>query len=692
VKIKLLNHLQDFTFLSFVFIFTIYLLRNYLTGEFLNTGYPDWMVQAFRIKILETYGYVSWIHFWANGVNVWKSYQFIPHLLTIGLQLLLHISITRAMVLMTIVLLIFLETSVYVGLRLLSFTPITAFIAALLSMDIAQFWGGVADYSLSFGFAFFPLMLFLWIKFYSGKIQYLFPYLVGISFYMHPLLGVTTACLMVIGIIISTQRVLSLKTILQMGILLIASSQFWFPVVVKTSFAYSNPFFSDVFFLHQVIAGYHYFGFSLAILLCIPLALTGIFLQKNKELQWANVLLIFTAGFLILFFLGINFPLPKIISQTQFTRGATFIGVLIIYIAAVFFDTIYKSNIMLAKILLTLAIIPISFEVFISITQYAPSTTDHIADGTIAYTQQPLTDGKIWTSSIGTSSYFAPLTYQIPYSYMGQLDSNIISPRISQFMIYGKTSNPIPTANLLRMEDYFKISGVRYAIFDQGSLFTQTLMNPNTNTINMEDLGTVRSYESLYHIFKTPYTPIQAAVLKQNLVQHLFIFPKNPSIANLSDVVTLDDDVKNFSAIIYDKNNIPLSVTYPSQDKIVVSVPANRASNQIYLNESYDPQWQGTINNKPVLIQATGPNYMIITLPDTIHSGTLVLHHTYPPYVTIGTLLITIVGVEIVLNYFVNWSLLLALKNKKTFSVNHSVKIASTGSTKRGFTFYNSNR
>jgi hypothetical protein len=663
MKTKLLAN----TFLDIIFFFSIcafstFLLRNYLNAEYLNTGYPDWIVHAFRIKILETDGFVSWTHVWANGINMWKAYQFLPHVLTIILQTLTHTDITRTMVLMTVILFVFLHASVYATIRLLAFSPLTALLAAILSIDISQFFGGVGDYSLAFGFAVFPLMLFLWIKFYNGKIQYLFPYLAGISIYMHTLLGVTGACMMFLAILMSDQKVISLKTGIQMFIFLAASSLFWFPVLVKTSFAYSSPFLTDVFFLHQVVAGYKFFGLSLAVLLSFPLALIGIFMQGKKELQWANVLFFFAVAYLCMFFLGINFPLPKAIAQTQFTRGITFVGLSIIYVVVVLFESIYKSKNMILKVLLTISIIPITLESFSIVNLYAPAITDHISDGVSAYTQQSLTDGKIWTSSIGPSSYLSPLTYQFPYSYMEHMDSNIISPRISQFLIYGKYPIVVPAANLYRMDDYFKITGVKYAFFDEGSPFSQTLLNPQTNVTNMADLGTIRSYDTLYHAFKSGFTPIQATVLDPQLANQLFIFPKNPSFADLSDVITLDNDVKNFNQLIYAKNNKPVAVNYPSQDSITLNIPANRKSNKVYLNESYDPQWEGIFNNSNVSITPTGPNFMLITLPNSLHAGTLHLQHHYAPYLFISSFIILFIGADILIAYAIR---ITNLKTKK---------------------------
>jgi len=67
---------------------------------------------------------------------------------------------------------------------------------------------------------------------------------------------------------------------------------------------------------------------------------------------------------------------------------------------------------------------------------------------------------------------------------------------------------------------------------------------------------------------KAAYT-YQATVLNPNVFSGLFIFPKIPALLIYLDVITLDKDVQNFNNIIYAKNNTPITVSYPAQDKII---------------------------------------------------------------------------------------------------------------------------
>src|SRR5258708_29926720 len=113
--------LWDFIFASVLTTISLSLVFFYFRAEYLSAGYPDWMVHAFRIKSLSDFGFLSWTHVWANGISLWKAYQFIPHYLTLGIVQLFHVPIPRAMVIITIILFVLLRFFIYFSLRLLKF-------------------------------------------------------------------------------------------------------------------------------------------------------------------------------------------------------------------------------------------------------------------------------------------------------------------------------------------------------------------------------------------------------------------------------------------------------------------------------------------------------------------------------------------------------------------------------------------
>lgn len=633
----------DTFFLSLIFLFSFFLISPYFKGEYLDIGYEDWMVQAYRIKLLALEGFTSWNHAWANGIDIWKAYQFLPHLFTLVVQSLFQVSIPKAMIYTTIILFVTLRVFIYTTLRFLAFSPFMAFFCTIVSFGIAQYWGGVSDFSILFGFTIFPIILYLWIKFYEGKIAYLFPYLLGISFYIHPVLGYTSFGLMVFGLLFSNQRIISWKTLIQIIIFFIASSLFWYPVLVKTSFLYSNPYLGNTFFLRQVIVNYGNFGLSLFILFCFPIGLFSFFLS-SKGKKWVNILFFFSFIYFFFIFLAVKYQLPDLLTKLQFTRGTALVGISMLYSLAIVVDKIWKAKYLLVKVIIFILLIPIIVESITVIDRYAPKATNNIPDPVSAYSNKSINDGRIWVSTIGASSYFSPVSYRFPYSYMGHLDSNIISSRLPQLMIYKSYKDGLSDSNLYRITDYFKLTGVKYAFLTEDSFLSKSFINKDSER-RYKDLGLVRSYNSLFHVFEAPFEPINGVVLAKRYA-NLTSFPSKVDISKLEDQIVIDRHVREFTKAIYDIDNLRLSVSYPTQDTIRIFVPLEKPSRIIYLNESFDNEWRGVFNDRPVVIEPTGPNFMKITLPAD-DGGTIILKHSFPSYVVYGTWLILLTGAEV---------------------------------------------
>src|SRR3990170_6732822 len=98
IKSTLAHFLQDFFFILLLISISGALLFFYFDALYLDPGYQDWVVQAFRVKVLEEYGLTSWVHTWSNGISIWRSYQFIPHYITLGVAYVFNLEIPRAMV------------------------------------------------------------------------------------------------------------------------------------------------------------------------------------------------------------------------------------------------------------------------------------------------------------------------------------------------------------------------------------------------------------------------------------------------------------------------------------------------------------------------------------------------------------------------------------------------------------------
>ncbi len=104
-----------------------FLIGYYTHFEFLQTGYQDWIYQAFRVQSIERYGITSWEHVWTNGLNHWRAYQYIPSELVYVVVKVFHLSITKAMLWVSAISYIFIRIMLYGVMRILGIRRVFAF-------------------------------------------------------------------------------------------------------------------------------------------------------------------------------------------------------------------------------------------------------------------------------------------------------------------------------------------------------------------------------------------------------------------------------------------------------------------------------------------------------------------------------------------------------------------------------------
>lgn len=643
--------LSDIFFVSLLIFVSLILINFYFSGSLLNTGYSDWLAQAFKVKQLETYGLQPWTHSWANGVNIWRAYQFIPHIITLLFSQFFNVSITRAMVLLTITQFVLLRIFIYFALRYLKVSPIASFLCSIISFDIPHYWKAVGDYSYLFGVTVFPLTLLLWIQYFKGKIQYFFPFLAGISFYLHPVLAIYSFFLWVVGIVFSSRKVLTLSTFFQFIIFLISSSIFWLPITFfKQPYAYTNSTFSSLDWFQKAIYPYSYFGLSLFIFGYA--FLTGIFIlffAKHTK-AWMRPLFLFTTLMIGLVIVGNSTQLPRFITQTQVVRGIIILGIMLIFSFAPVLDYLLKTKFMIIKIL-TAVIFSLMFVESINFTSnYAPTPFKDYDDPVLAFSKTGPNFAnethRVWSPRIDASSYYAPSNIFLADSYNGHLDSNPIPARLNMLINYQPFNKEVPVSNLDRLENYFKVTGTEYLFFDEVSAFTKTLSEDKKTYIN---LGQIELPYSAFHVFKVPWVVRNAVIIDESLSDQLNHFPFTLNIDNSIDQLNFDEYIKKFSKIIYDERNTILSITYPSQTSLKINIPAGRNSNLIYINESYDTNWKAYFNNQQQPIRPIGPNYMLVSLSSKNKSGTLILENTWPSYFYFSLVLIAMLPTAIII-------------------------------------------
>lgn len=642
--------LLDCLFIAILLALSTGLLWSYIGANALNTGYEDWMVHAFRVKSLQEFGFTSWTHIWSNGISLWKAYQFVPHYVTLFVSTVFSLEVTRAMVVVIMGQFIALRLIMYAVLRLLKFHPITAFVCAVLSFDIAHYWGAVGDYSLLFGVTLFPFILYLWAKFTEGKLQYIFPYIAGLTFYVHPLLGFTTLALWATTTIFSEKSVLSFSVLTQFVIALISSSLFWLPLVTRDSYMYSSPTFANKEFLQLLLSSYKYYGLSLFVLGAFVISVITSLMPLHNSYKWARILTLFVSAFLLLIIVGTAVDLPRFIAQFQFTRGATFVGIGILFAFAPVIERLMRMRMELVRgLVLFIGFLSLVESVWLT-SIYAPYPRKEIKEPISSLLERQdidLKGARIWSPTIGDTSYSVSSDLKMPYSYMAQLDPNQIPQRLTQLILYQPYLDRVPELNLKRLDNYFRITGTKYILLEEQSSLARSFSE--NKQFNYSVIAQVAGEARSYVVFETPWQVRNAVLVDKKYEKTLAHFPFELEVNNVNDQIALDGYVNNLSTVLYREENKKLPVVYPNQEKIDIAIPANRTTDLVFINESYDSNWSAYLNGRRQDVRSSGPNFMVVQLDDTTSAGTLTLKHTWPISFYASIFLIGLIPLELLL-------------------------------------------
>jgi len=637
---------SDVVAVVFLTIVSLFIISFYFPAQYLNTGYPDWLVHAYRARALSLWGYTSWNHVWSNGINLWQGYQFLPHVLTAVFASVFNVEIPRMMVLVTIVSFVLLRLFLYGMLRILGIGKVPALLSALWSFAIGQYWSGVNEYTLLFGFTLFPLIVLSFIALVR-RATYLYVFLSAMTIYIHPIFSFYSILLWVCYLLVSDRKIISLSSIVELAVYMGTTSFFWIPVVTKGAYGFTSTFFTQRSFLNLVIANYEWAGLSATLILLAIVGFIRIFTPLREKHTWANMLTVYAAGMSLLVVIGTHIDLPAFMNVFQYTRGITYIGLSIVIITSTVLDALWKSrNLLIRSVIVFCCVIGVTEGIWFASVHAAPgalSLSDPVREAQTNYPEIHLESNRVWTPDIGTSSYLGANFATFPYSYMSHFESNQIPLRLTTLLLYYPFSEKVPSASIRRMDDYFRATATQYAFFDELSVLSQTLLEHKE--YGYTSVGKVELPLASYRIFRTPWVARNAVLVDDKTVGMLTRFPTNLKETDVRDQIELDEYIKRFSDLLYQEGNTPLAIRYPNQEELEVVIPQNRASDTVYIAESYSPSWKASLSNVTQTITSVGPNYMSVhlSLPRT-DGGTLTLVHRWPIQMYIAAVSVVFIG------------------------------------------------
>lgn len=569
-------------------IFAYLLVGDYLKYSYLVTGYQDWIYHAFRIDSLGSYGILSWDHIWGNGVNYWRSYQYLPHVLTLGLKHLISGSTTSAMLLITVLIFTLNLIATYFVLRLLGLRRMAIFLGLALYLTIASPWNAMKDFTIYFSLIFLPAFLYAWILDLKRKqFSYRLPALAGLSWMIHPILGYTCTALYFFLLLPTFRHARRMLT--RLGIFFLSWTPFVVPYLFQ-GYSYSNPWFSSAQFLKQNIQSSQ-IGIGSMATTFLFVAWIMILLFVSHMRQWVRVIVVFVTLSFGVIMLGKNELLPDLIMRLQLGRMVFILAGMTPFIFAPIFDFFldYKSRFIRIVMSALLAI-------FLSRVLEVQSQFAGVASNTL---QSPIksfssnlssVQGSIFYPNVSEASFITKHNYRYVTTYNEHLLSSPLSVRFARLMKDDYAYTGITSKQLGLISNYVNVLGVEYLFTPKLSAITANLTATSSATATTEFVE-MSEVDDFYAVVKNQ-RPITFAYAIHDYDTVSFSELPLPTLRSNSWEIW-DRDVTRLDVAIKSKVVTPLSLSFAGPDKLVIqttNLPPNTRG--ILVTQNYDNNWK----------------------------------------------------------------------------------------------------
>ncbi|MFZ5424963.1 MAG: hypothetical protein ACOZAO_04125 [Patescibacteria group bacterium] len=666
LKIKQL--IADILFLLLISSFIVSVFSFTWEGKYINTGYNDWINMAYRISLVREFGLTHWTHLSGNGHNIWQAYQFIPQILVAEYSKFMSISVTSAMLRVTLVGLIFMYSTMYFLLRKFKVPAFLAFVTTFVAIGVPQMMISIWDFSIFIGLVFVPLFLYLILKRDKEFEIDFVPFAIGVSPYIHPILS------------FSTLAILVLYNIMNKRFKQLAADMFFimllFGFYISGAFFYSGTFYyaaflDNMYFLRQMTTFANY-GISLStfafIVIFSLLAFFNIFKLKKSG---KNFLMLFSFFIVILVWLTAtySYELPTILNRFQVPRWIPFAVLPLLFGIGLSLSELSKYT-KSPRMLKVIALFVFCFFIventsnnfLTSISRYSSISQNNYQDPLTVFEQQnniKLTNWeRVYALHPTEVAFYHFNDVRVEGSYYHFLSSPIT------YLIEEATLTPNYDKALLQtVLNYYKSRGINYIILPSNLSVTTGLVNNIKEFPEIELLDTVEKIDGTeYTVFKSNWKFTDALVYDTT-----YEFPEfdYSAFEYPWDREYVDLYVNEFANTL--SSGVPFKVTYPSQESIYISgIPPKK---EVLLLSQYDFNWSASdSNSEKVEILQTGPGYMLIRNDTNINKNVL-LTHLEPKSDYYGKL-VTKAGLLAWLISFIVWQCYFYIKQKRTIITN----------------------
>lgn len=578
-----------------------WMLVGYFTKyPFINTGYEDWIYHAFRTQSIEQYGMPSWNHIWANGMNLWRLYQYLQHHLILGIASVTGLPITTVLIYLMIGVYIGLRVAVYLTLRLFGVNMVFAAVAVLLSYTMVQEWGSMQDYSIYLAFAIVPFYILFWVRSFENLMFVpILTAVTGAIWTVHPVLGFSLSIMLGFLVLFSSLQS-DFRYLVMLGLIYLVSALPFLLQYATAGYIFTNPIFKSSIYLSSSVIPVSY-GLSFLYWVLFVVTWMILIINANRVAQWAKALFSFASFYLLLVLLGQNGYLPAFLTQFQFSRALPVIGFTLAYCyAVIFFQSFGKlrSRFVLSVIFGFMALV-IAEAVGTASGFYVPPVSERLENPVATFFRnRALPQGSVYYDNVSEASYFSPKGVRFATSYNEHAQPHPYSTRLRMIMRQSIAYTGVSDANIRSVEDYAEVLGIEYLFLPTTSPLIAGLTEKQDS--RFEKLEEIESASLLDTVTVLRYTdPIRYGYVfdRKDIPNDLFSGDIVLPTLHASTYERWDDRIGDMAELIRSGKGVPAPVSFVGPDGLDIDLRPYREAGGLqepilFVMQSYDDAWE----------------------------------------------------------------------------------------------------
>ncbi|MBP9699952.1 hypothetical protein KBD71_01585 [Candidatus Woesebacteria bacterium] len=626
-KFSVLSLGTDIIFLALLIGFGLFLFGSYLFYEYLWVNYQDWIYQAFQVRSLAEHGFMSWDDIWANGMNHWRLYQYLPHAVAVSISKLFSVSLTKAMIIETVGILLFHLSISYILFRKLKIKAIPALLSLVALLTMPQIWAPVKEFSILFPFTLISIFTYLWIQdMIHKRHSFILPALAGIAWVFHPTLAYVTGGLWLFTFNLQLNWH-SIRQILSRALIyVLISSVFWLPYFTK-GYSFSNPFFASPQFYRDNLPG-EQFGFGLLMFSLLGVSWLSILALPRQVPKWTKILLVFVSIFFIFIRIGQSGALPSFILELQFARALPLLGVLLSFIIASIANLVWPRH---SRFLKTVGVLLLAFFCSSAIgnaSKNAPSAANKLENPAATFVSQTgVPKGRIYTTDIASASFLSPEGTKFVNSYFEHMLPSPSAIRFSALLRNDIAYTGISQQQVDYLISYSHVLGLQYLFLPKLSpsipmLTRESLKDTGFKAVPFETDSGLIVLESGFPI-SDAYAVVDESVISYETL-------KKPTM-HATSWKAWDERFVALDYAIREKKLVPIPVSFEGNDKLTVDISSVPPTvSKILLAQSFDSRWK--VKESGVLLNPTSERLMVLDLPSSNRPTEIHLENTWPSW------------------------------------------------------------